>query len=67
MLLLVVKMPQEIASREFYFQNFPRELRAFGARNSGLRPQSAPPFPTTLDPRLIIAGEYCLMSCIILL
>jgi hypothetical protein len=29
------------------------ELRVFGARNSGLRPQSATPFPTTLDPRLL--------------
>jgi hypothetical protein len=33
-----------------------RELRAFGARNSGLRPQRAPPaFPTTLNPRLLYA------------
>jgi hypothetical protein len=60
MLLLVVRS-QEITSKEFIFlgehQTPPpprRELRTFGARNSGLSPQSvSPPFATTLEPRLI--------------
>jgi hypothetical protein len=53
MLLLVVRC-QEIASKEFIFKIFlgeapRRELRALGARNSGLRPQSVPPLSNNLE------------------
>jgi hypothetical protein len=43
---------QEITYKEFIIKIFPTPVGSFEPRNSGLRPQSGPPFPATLDPRL---------------
>jgi hypothetical protein len=61
MLLLVVRC-QEIASKEFIFKiflEFSQTPRREALAISGYALKVHPPFPTTLDPRLVVmTGSY---------